>query len=213
MNVLFIDNFDSFSFNLVDELRRRGCQVEVWRNDLDASEAMARAEASDALIVLSPGPGAPSEAGCCVELCKRAAERKRPLFGVCLGHQAIVEAFGGSVGPAGAIVHGKSDKILHDGVGILKALPSPFPAARYHSLAATKLPFALRCTARLESGLVMAVEHESAPIAGVQFHPESILSPLGGALFDNLLLWAQESLPPATHSPANVDIVPKTSNP
>lgn len=212
MNVIFIDNFDSFSFNLVDELRRRSCTVQVWRNDIDAADALALATEREALIVLSPGPGSPADAGCCVELCRLAAAKQRPLFGVCLGHQAIVEAFGGHVGPAGAIVHGKADKIWHDEGPLLAGLPSPFPAARYHSLAATMLPFCLRGTARLNNGLVMAVEHESAPLAGVQFHPESILSPHGGGLFDNLLRWAA-SFSTTPHQSPSVDSHTPSSSP
>jgi len=192
MNVLFIDNFDSFSFNLVDELAKRDCKVDVWRNDLPAERALEMAVSRKALIVLSPGPGAPAAAGCCVELCRLAKSAQQPLFGVCLGHQAIVEAFGGVVGYAGEVVHGKAGRIVHDGVGLMRTLPSPFRAARYHSLAATRLPFELRVTAKLESGLVMAVEHETAPIAGVQFHPESLLTPHGGQLLQAVLDWARE---------------------
>ena len=128
----------------------------------------------------------------CVELCRLAKSAQQPLFGVCLGHQAIVEAFGGVVGYAGEVVHGKAGRIVHDGVGLMRTLPSPFRAARYHSLAATRLPFELRVTAKLESGLVMAVEHETAPIAGVQFHPESLLTPHGGQLLQAVLDWARE---------------------
>jgi anthranilate synthase component II len=193
MNVLFIDNFDSFTFNLVDELRRRGAAVEVWRNDLSAGAALERVLAwpEPRLIVLSPGPGAPSEAGCCIELVRRARARV-PVFGVCLGHQAIVEALGGTVGFAGYIVHGKSASIQHDGEGIFQGLPSPLRAGRYHSLTATVVPRELRVTARCGT-LVMAVEHREHPIAGVQFHPESILTPMGGPLLDRVLAWATEA--------------------
>ncbi|HEY3353685.1 MAG TPA: gamma-glutamyl-gamma-aminobutyrate hydrolase family protein, partial [Polyangia bacterium] len=190
LNVLFIDNFDSFSFNLVDELRRRGCTVEVWRNDLDAGRALGLALGLPAprLIVLSPGPGAPAEAGCCVELVRLACGRV-PLFGVCLGHQAIVEALGGSVGGAGTIVHGKASSVEHDGRGLFAGLPSPLMAGRYHSLAAIDVPRELEVRAR-HGEVVMAVEHRAARVAGVQFHPESILTPLGGRLLDNVIAWA-----------------------
>jgi anthranilate synthase component 2 len=193
VNVLFIDNFDSFTFNLVDELRRRGARVEVWRNDLAEEEALRRALALEEprLIVLSPGPGTPAAAGCCVGLVRRAAGRV-PLFGVCLGHQAIVEAFGGTVGPAGEVVHGKASRIRHDGVGLCAGLPLTFRAGRYHSLAALQVPDELQVTAR-SGEVVMAVEHRRHRIAGVQFHPESILTPLGGRLLERVLAWAAEA--------------------
>jgi anthranilate synthase component II len=188
MHVLFIDNFDSFSFNLVDELARRGAKLEVWRNDIAADEALERAAKlpGPRLLVLSPGPGAPADAGCCVELVQRAT---LPVFGICLGHQAIVEAYGGRVGFAGEVVHGKAARITHDDSALFAGLPSPMLAARYHSLAALELPEALAVTARCDD-IVMAVAHRSAPVIGVQFHPESILTPHGGLLMDNLLAWA-----------------------
>jgi anthranilate synthase component 2 len=198
MNVLLIDNFDSFSFNLVDELRRRDAAVTVWRNDiaLDHALSLARALPLPRLVVLSPGPGSPSQAGCCVALAKAACKQRIPLFGVCLGHQAIVEALGGEVGFAGEVVHGKAARIEHDDSPLFAGLPSPMFAARYHSLAATRLPDSLRVTAHTRSAagakLVMAVEHREAPIAGVQFHPESILTPRGGTLIANVLSWARQ---------------------
>ena len=193
MNVLFIDNFDSFTFNLVDELRKRGCQVDVWRNDLSAEQALALAEAMPAprMIVLSPGPGAPREAGCCVPLVRLAAGRV-PLFGVCLGHQAMVESLGGEVGSAGTIVHGKTSPMVHDGTGVFAGLPSPMAVGRYHSLAALRLPSSLRTTARV-GDVVMAVEHVSHKLVGVQFHPESILTPEGGRLLENVMRWGSAS--------------------
>jgi anthranilate synthase component 2 len=190
MNVLLIDNFDSFSFNLVDDLARRDCHVEVWRNDINADDALRIVLAMDEprLIVVSPGPGTPAEAGCCLPLITKAAGTV-PLFGVCLGHQAIIEAFGGKVGYAGEVVHGKAAKITHDADGLFAGLPSPMLAARYHSLAATRMPDDLRVTARIDE-LVMAAEHRKHRVAGVQFHPESILTPRGGLLIDNVLGWA-----------------------
>jgi anthranilate synthase component II len=165
VNVLFIDNFDSFTFNLVDELRKRGARVEVWRNDVPAERALALALAlpEPRLIVLSPGPGTPAEAGCCIPLIRLAAG-KVPLFGVCLGHQAIVEAFGGTVGFAGEVVHGKASWIEHAGTGLFAGLPSPFRAARYHSLAATVVP------------------------------QDLVVTPVGGPLIERVLEWAGEAI-------------------
>jgi len=193
MHVLLIDNFDSFSFNLVDELRKRGGEVDIWRNDVTAERALALIMARPAprLIVLSPGPSAPSQAGCCIELI-RLAKGKVPLFGVCLGHQAIIEAFGGKVGYAGEVVHGKSDRVLHAHKGLMANLPLPLPVARYHSLVAERVPDELEVTAWLEGGMVMAVEHREALIAGVQFHPESILTPAGGKLLEGVIRWASD---------------------
>ena len=181
LSVLAIDNYDSFSFNLVDELKKRGGAVEVWRNDVSCERALAIADALPAprLIVLSPGPGAPADAGSCIAIIRKVAERHAAgaqglaLFGVCLGHQAIIEAFGGEVGFAGEVVHGKAGRVVHDGEGLFAGLPSPMFAARYHSLAATRVPECLRVSARLaERDLCMAVEHRAARVAGVQFHPE-----------------------------------------
>jgi anthranilate synthase/aminodeoxychorismate synthase-like glutamine amidotransferase len=193
LNLLFIDNFDSFTFNLVDEFGRRGCNVSVWRNDIGADRAirLALEMPPPRLIVLSPGPGSPSQAGCCVQLVREAAGRA-PLFGVCLGHQAIVEAFGGIVGPAGEIVHGKPAAVTHGGKGLFRGLPSPMKAARYHSLAAKIVPSGLRVTA-VTGNIVMAVEHEKHAIAGVQFHPESIMTPEGGRLIENATAWASKA--------------------
>ena len=190
LRLVFIDNFDSFTWNLVDEFARRGAQVEVWRNTVDASHAIARAlERPPSLLVLSPGPGTPGQAGCCVELVRLAAERAVPLFGVCLGHQAMVEAFGGEVGFAGEVVHGKTSRVRHDGGVLFERVPSPFPGGRYHSLAASRLPDCLLPIA--DTGrVVMAVAHRTAPQFGVQFHPESILTPEGGVIIDNVIRWA-----------------------
>jgi anthranilate synthase component 2 len=191
MKILLIDNFDSFAFNLVDEFLKRGCHVEVWRNDVSVEQAMRVLDgwSGSRMVVLSPGPGAPAEAGCCIELIKACAGRY-PVFGVCLGHQAMVEAFGGRVGGAGEIVHGKSDQIGHDGDGPFAGLPSPMSVARYHSLAALEMPDHFTVTARC-GRVVMAMEHESDKLFGVQFHPESILTPMGGRLIDNVLAWAR----------------------
>lgn len=193
LNVLFIDNFDSFSFNLVDELARRGCQVAVWRNDLEPDRALALALALEPprLVVISPGPGAPQDAGCCEELVRLCAGRV-PLFGVCLGLQAMVRALGGDVGPAPDIVHGKSSMVEHDGRGLFEGLPAPMMAGRYHSLAAVSVPGEMEVTARCGE-VVMAVSHRDHPLDGVQFHPESILTPRGGLFIDAVIRKAMQA--------------------
>jgi anthranilate synthase component 2 len=206
LRVVFVDNFDSFTWNLVDEFARRGLTPEVWRNTTPAQRVLARArDLGPALLVLSPGPGAPRDAGCCIELIRLAAAERIPLLGVCLGHQAIVEAFGGEVGPAGEVVHGKTSRVRHQGGPLFQGMPSPFTAGRYHSLAGLQLPSCLEAVAFTESrhstpdsrlptpDLVMAVSHRSAPQLGVQFHPESILTPDGGQLIDNVLGWASHA--------------------
>jgi len=191
LNVLFIDNFDSFVFNLVDEFRKRGCEVAVWRNDISAQKALEVIDQMPRpkLVVLSPGPGNPCDAGCCIPLL-RAAPADLPIFGVCLGHQAIVEALGGRVCPADAIVHGKSSTIQHsDDSPIFAGLSNPLTVGRYHSLVTEPDGAAFKVTATF-GHMVMAVEHRQRKVAGVQFHPESILTPEGGALIDNVIAWA-----------------------
>ena len=190
LRLVFVDNFDSFTWNLVDEFARRHAEVEVWRNTVGAGEVLARArQTSPSLLVLSPGPGAPADAGCCVELVRLAAAARIPLFGVCLGHQAMVEAHGGVVGPAGEVVHGKISRVRHLGGALFDGIPSPFPVGRYHSLAATTLPDCLTPIATTDR-VVMAVAHRDAPQFGVQFHPESILTPEGGRIIENVIQWA-----------------------
>ncbi len=190
LHLIFVDNFDSFTWNLVDEFARRGAEVEVWRNTATPEHILARAQGGrPSLLVLSPGPGTPADAGCCIDLVRRAADTAVPLFGVCLGHQAMIEAFGGVVGPAGEVVHGKTSRVRHEGGILFDGVPSPFPAGRYHSLAASVMPPALDTVA--ESGrVVMAVAHRTAPQLGVQFHPESILTPDGGRIIENVMRWA-----------------------
>ena len=190
LHVLLIDNFDSFSFNLVDEFRKRNATVEIWRNDIPAEQALAITQqwTGPGLVLLSPGPGKPRDAGSCIDIIKQCATLV-PIFGVCLGHQAIVEAFEGEVAYAGEVVHGKTAQIDHEKVGPFTDLPNPMYAARYHSLAAKTLPSCLRVTATT-GDIVMAVEHESSPIFGVQFHPESILTPQGGSLIEGVIRWA-----------------------
>ncbi|MFH0883586.1 MAG: aminodeoxychorismate/anthranilate synthase component II [bacterium] len=187
LNVFFLDNVDSFVFNLVDEFSRRRCNVQIWRNTISVERALGLLATmpEPKLLVISPGPGSPGEAGCSVELIRRLPV-EIPMLGVCLGHQALIEAYGGIVGPAGEIVHGKSSLLTHDGTGLFENIPSPMMIGRYHSLSALKMPASLRVIASL-GGIVMAVEHESRPLWGVQFHPESILTPHGGRLLENVL--------------------------
>lgn len=186
--VVFVDNHDSFTFNLVDEFARRGCAVEVWRNGMPAAHVLARAAAAPpALIVLSPGPGRPADAGCCTEVVRNAGAV--PVFGVCLGLQVIVEAFGGTVGRAPEPVHGRSSMIVHRGGPLFAGIPSPMRVGRYHSLGATSLPDSLELLAEGDA-LVMAASHRTRPLVGVQFHPESLLTPDGGTCIENVLRWA-----------------------
>ena len=182
--MLLIDNYDSFTYNLAHLFGALGVEVTVRRNDeIDADEAAALAPSH---LVISPGPGRPEDAGATPAIVERLAGRV-PTLGVCLGHQAIVEAFGGEVGYARELLHGKASPVRHDGTGLFLGLPEPFEAGRYHSLAATRLPDALTPTAYADDGEVMAVRHRSLPIAGVQFHPESVLTPDGPALARNFL--------------------------
>ena len=184
--VLMIDNYDSFTFNLVQYLGELGAEVEVVRNDeITLDEVAARAPAR---IVISPGPCTPSEAGISVPLIQRFAGSV-PILGVCLGHQAIGQAFGGRVVRAARVMHGKLSPIVHDGTGVFGGLPSPFTATRYHSLAIERasLPDALEVTATADDGEIMGVRHRSYPVEGVQFHPEAILTEHGRRLLANFL--------------------------
>jgi len=184
--VLLVDNYDSFTYNLYQYLCELGAQVTVRRNDAISVEE-ARELAPDA-IVISPGPGVPSDAGVSIELI-RALGPTTPTLGVCLGHQAVAEAFGGKVVRAPELMHGKASPVHHTGAGVLRGLPSPFSAIRYHSLCAAEadLPDALEVTAHSDSGVIMAVRHREYPVEGVQFHPESILTEHGKALLANFL--------------------------
>ena len=182
--ILLVDNYDSFTYNLAHLFGELGAEVTVRRNDsIDADEADRLAPSH---IVLSPGPGRPRDAGACVEIVQRLAPRI-PTLGVCLGHQAIVEAFGGEIGQAKRLVHGKPSEIRHDGRGLFEGLPQPFEAGRYHSLAATRIPDCLETSATCSDGEVMAVRHRELRVDGVQFHPESVLTPLGPELARNFL--------------------------
>jgi anthranilate synthase component 2 len=187
MRVLMIDNYDSFTYNLVQYLGELGADVEVFRNDAaGCEELLARAPAG---VVISPGPGEPGEAGVSVAMVHACAERGLPLLGVCLGHQAIGLAFGGRIVRARSIMHGKVSPISHDGRGVFAGLPSPFEATRYHSLVIEEAscPPVLEVSARTPDGEIMAVRHRSRPIEGVQFHPESILTHEGKPLLRRFL--------------------------
>ena len=185
--LLLIDNYDSFTYNLVHYFGELGADVVVRRNDaLDVQQAMAM---NPAAIVLSPGPCDPDAAGICLPLIAAAAETRTPLLGVCLGHQSIGQAFGGKVVRAGEIVHGKMGTIHHAGRGVFRGLPSPLKATRYHSLIVERksLPACLEITAETDDGLIMGLRHRDLPIEGVQFHPESIASEHGHTMLKTFL--------------------------
>jgi len=186
--LLLIDNYDSFTYNLVQYLGDLGADVVVKRNDaMTADEAI---QMKPERIVISPGPCGPEQAGICIDLIKRAADTKTPLLGVCLGHQCIGHAFGGNVTTAPLPMHGKISLIRHEGKGILQGIPSPFQAARYHSLIVKRderWPEVLECIASTEDGLCMALRHKTLPIHGVQFHPESIATEHGHVMLKNFL--------------------------
>ncbi|MFY0679879.1 MAG: aminodeoxychorismate/anthranilate synthase component II [Thalassovita sp.] len=185
--LLLIDNYDSFTYNLVHYLGELGADVEVWRNDaLDVQQAMAMKPAG---ILLSPGPCDPDQAGICLAMVEAAAETRTPLMGVCLGHQTIGQSFGGKVVRCHEIVHGKMGKISHTNKGLFAGLDSPFEATRYHSLIVDRdtLPDSLEITAELDDGIIMGLQHKELPIHGVQFHPESIASQQGHQLLQNFL--------------------------
>ena len=184
--ILVIDNYDSFTYNLVQYLAELGAEVRVRRNDaLTVDEALG---SGCRAVLISPGPGVPRNAGISLELVRRAAGRL-PLLGVCLGHQALAEAFGGSIGPARELVHGKSSPIHHDRRTLFRGLPDPFQATRYHSLAVERetIPEVLEVSAWTEDGTVMGLRHVELPLEGVQFHPESVLTVEGKRLLGNWL--------------------------
>jgi para-aminobenzoate synthetase component 2 len=182
--ILVVDNYDSFVFNLVQYLAQLGAECTVRRND---EVAPSDADAFDG-VLLSPGPGVPEDAGVCIDLVKHAAGRV-PLFGVCLGHQAIAVAYGGTVGRAPELLHGKTSLVEHQGAGVFEGLPSPFTATRYHSLAVApeSVPDELAVTARTASGVIMGLRHRSLAVEGVQFHPESVLTEGGHRMLANWL--------------------------
>jgi anthranilate synthase/aminodeoxychorismate synthase-like glutamine amidotransferase len=184
--VLMIDNYDSFTYNLVQYLRILGAEVLVHRNDALSIEQALALEPTH--VVVSPGPGTPRDAGISIEVIRRFAGRA-PVLGVCLGHQALVEAWGGQVRPAMSLMHGKTSRVFHDGRGVFVNLPQPFEAGRYHSLAVRRdeLPEALEVSAYTEDGEVMGVRHRQLPVEGVQFHPESVLTPHGLTILGTFL--------------------------
>ncbi|MFT4538049.1 MAG: anthranilate synthase/aminodeoxychorismate synthase-like glutamine amidotransferase [Planctomycetota bacterium] len=191
--ILLIDNYDSFTFNLYQAMASLGAVVEVVRNDHESVDALLMRKPT--ALVLSPGPGGPPDAGVCVELLQRAPD-SLPVLGVCLGHQCLVAASGGIIVQNDQPVHGRASQVHHDSSALLRSLPNPFLAARYHSLIAERdaLPDCLELTAWTESGEVMAVRDKSRPRFGVQFHPESFLSPCGERLLDNFCALAGEPL-------------------
>ena len=192
--ILVIDNYDSFTFNLVQALEAAGARLRVERNDRLATndiEVLIGSDGPDSLsgIVVSPGPGDPRAAGVSVDAVRLAARHGLPLLGVCLGHQCLGAAFGAAVVRAPSLVHGQASLVTHDGAGLLAGLPSPFPAARYHSLCLDEatIPPELIVTARADDGVIMGVRHRRLPLEGVQFHPESVLTPDGPHLLGNFL--------------------------
>jgi para-aminobenzoate synthetase component 2 len=184
--ILVIDNYDSFVFNLVQYLQQLGAECTVVRNDeVEANEA-AKYDG----VLISPGPGTPDKAGVSIAMINYCAEKSIPLFGVCLGHQAIGEAFGATVSRAPELLHGKTSQVIHNGAGVLTNLPSPFTATRYHSLAVERdtVPDVLEITGSTESGVVMSMRHKTLSIEGVQFHPESVLTEHGHQMLANWLV-------------------------
>ncbi len=190
--ILVVDNYDSFTWNLVHYLRALGAEAEVARSGEITTQA-AMGSGADAFLI-SPGPGRPETAGISLELVAACAEARRPLLGVCLGHQAIGQYFGGSIEPAPQLMHGKTSAVSHDGTGVFEHLPSPFTATRYHSLvvAAEGLPKCLGVNATAADGSVQGFRHRELPIHGVQFHPESVASEWGHELLGNFLRIASE---------------------
>jgi para-aminobenzoate synthetase component 2 len=183
--ILVVDNYDSFVFNLVQYLQQLGAEVVVKRNDEVKASSINEFDG----VLLSPGPGTPEDAGACIEIVNAAIEKQKPLLGVCLGHQAIGAALGGKVSRAPELLHGKTSQVQHKNEGVFKDLKSPFRATRYHSLAIENpnFPNDLTITATTESGVIMGVKHKTAPIEGVQFHPESVLTEGGHRLLANWL--------------------------
>lgn len=186
--VLVVDNHDSFVHTLIGYLQELGAAVELVEADAPGAQWQRMLDDHDA-VMISPGPGTPSDAGASLDVVRLAAQRRLPLLGVCLGHQAIGEAFGGTVAPAPELMHGMVSRVTHDASALFRGIRSPFAAGRYHSLALAEddLPAVLRVTARAERGTVMAIAHESLPIVGVQFHPESVLTEDGHRLLANWL--------------------------
>jgi anthranilate synthase/aminodeoxychorismate synthase-like glutamine amidotransferase len=189
--VLFIDNFDSFTYNLVDDFCKRNCRAKVYRADTALDELKTLAEEFEPdLLVISPGPGTPDTAGVSLQAAGYFKD-KLTIFGVCLGHQVIVQYFGGKIGHAPTPMHGKPSRITHNEKDVFAGVENPLQAGRYHSLVAVQVPECLEKTAEFE-GIVMGVRHKELPIFGVQFHPESILTPAGGKIIENILSIAEK---------------------
>ena len=187
-NILFLDNFDSFTYNLVDQFRVLGHQVKVYRNNCDLEQIVQTAlNTPNTVLALSPGPGTPQESGILLQLIQRL-KNTIPIIGICLGHQALIEAFGGKVVHAGEVLHGKVSKINHDGQAMFRDIANPMPVARYHSLMGSELPDELIVNADY-NGIVMAIRHRNLPICGFQFHPESILTVQGSKLLEQSVEW------------------------
>jgi anthranilate synthase/aminodeoxychorismate synthase-like glutamine amidotransferase len=184
-NVLMVDNHDSFTFNIVEAVERLGATVRTVRNEIPAADAFDQARNSNAIILISPGPGRPEEAGCSIELIS-LAKGKVPLFGVCLGHQAMVLEAGGEVVRAPHVVHGKSSVLEHDGTGPFAGLPNPIKVGRYHSLCTPNPPSRFHVHAAID-GMAMSISDMEAKQVGVQFHPESVLTPIGQRILANVL--------------------------
>ncbi|MFC3300839.1 aminodeoxychorismate/anthranilate synthase component II [Arthrobacter agilis] len=187
--ILVVDNYDSFVYTLVGYLQELGAETTVVRNDdVTLAEAQEMAASRDGVLI-SPGPGTPAEAGVCVDLISWCGTNAKPMLGVCLGHQALAEAYGGTVTHAPELMHGKTSLVEHDGTSVFAGLPSPVTATRYHSLAAVSddVPAELTVTARTASGIIMGLEHRTAPLCGVQFHPESVLTEGGYRMLGNWL--------------------------
>ncbi len=195
MRVLVIDNYDSFVYNLVQYLAQLGAETRVRRNDEVELDELDDVHG----VLISPGPGTPERAGSSIDVIRRAAQRELPLLGVCLGHQAIGVAYGGVVGRAPELLHGKTSLVHHDGSGVLGGLPDPFVATRYHSLtiAPETMPAALEVTGRTDGGVIMALRHRELPIHGVQFHPESVLTQGGHRMLANWMADAGHPAPEA----------------
>lgn len=194
MKLYLLDNFDSFTYNLVDQFRSLGCEVVIYRNDVAADFIAEKLlnEQEPAALVLSPGPGAPHEAGSMMALIAKVAG-KVPMLGICLGHQAMVEYYGGTVARAPFVVHGKASPTFHDGTGVFAGLPSPLPVARYHSLVATHVPDCLQIIATTDA-MPMAILHPEHRAVGFQFHPESILTTLGSTLLIQTLAFLTQEM-------------------
>jgi anthranilate synthase component 2 len=198
--ILVIDNYDSFTFNLVHYLLELGAETRVIRNDaITADEAIALQPQA---VLLSPGPCTPNEAGVCLDLIAAAAAARLPLLGVCLGHQSLGQAFGGTVVRAPQVMHGKTSAMTHDGTGIFAGLPSPFEATRYHSLIVREddLPACFAINARSPDGVIMGMRHRELPLHGVQFHPESIATEHGHAMLANFMTLAGMQPQPLAHA-------------